>query len=101
MNTKRQLLCLGLAAIFATGCAGNLPGDREQTCANAAAAYEVYKAVLNSGDKPSKEQVLAAAAAAAFLQINCGYVSPTTKSANGTTVNVDRNGVLILVAKKK
>jgi hypothetical protein len=94
-----KLAAFGAVASLAIGCA-QLPGDREQTCANAIAAYEVYRAVIAAGDKPSKEQVLAAAAAGAFLQVNCGYTAPVVKSGRVAIVPVDSNGVLILQAPK-
>jgi hypothetical protein len=92
------LMSLGLLG----GIAGCTTLERQQTCETARVAYEVYMAVLESGDAPSKEQIMAAKAAAAFLAVYCAVPVPEATPADPATRGsfappaVDGYGVLIL-----
>lgn len=86
-------IALVAAALLVPGCASSNPEQHAQTCATAQAAYQAYKAVIDASEKPSRDQIIAAAAAGAFLQASCGWTTPPTR-ARGTPV--DANGILIL-----
>lgn len=72
------LATICLTAVF--GCAQlrpPAPGEPPtQTCQTAQTAYLVYLAVINAGGEPSRDQILAATAAAVFLQQYCGWTPP-------------------------
>lgn len=92
----KRLLFTIVAAVVMTGCASN-PEQHAQTCATAQAAYAAYQAVIAASEKPSRDQIIAAAAAGAFLQASCGWTTPPTR-ARGPVA--DPNGVLILQPPK-
>lgn len=93
---KKLIFSLGLVAILA-GCSSTSNWNKEQTCETATLAYTVYQAVVASGHEPSKEEVMAARAAAAFLSVYCGWTTPAAKSGLGDRKWVDSRGVLIVV----
>lgn len=83
----------GLALVFVavalmTGCASG-PEAKVKQCSHYAVIYETYTATVGEGlREASKEEVIAATAAAAFLRAYCGW-TPTR--------GLDENGVPILV----
>ena len=89
---KRATIAIVLIALL-SGCQGNWDGThyqkptKEERCATYAAAYEVYKAV-SADRKPSKDEIAAGNAAAAFLSVYCGWQK---------TRGRDRYGVEIVV----
>lgn len=91
---KRSLLLLVAAAAVLVGCASQ-PGS-DDPCERYVAAYQLYQASLASGRVPSKDEVQAAQAAAAYLQLRCGWTAP---AARGFTVE-DGYGVPILTAPR-
>lgn len=97
MKTLRILLLATAALLFVgcivTGCAGT-QADRQHTCESARAVYEAYQATLAIRE-PSRDEVIAAAAAGAFLRISCGWTTPQTR---GQSDPFDGYGVLILTA---
>lgn len=98
LTTIAGIAALSASFLLTPGCAtSGTPEQHAQTCATAQAAYAAYQAVLAASDKPSKDQILAAAAAGAFLQVQCGWTTPPTK-ARGPIA--DANGVLILTPPK-
>ncbi len=83
-------------AVAIVGCQMT-PEQQQQTCATAQASFAAYQAVIAASEKPSKDQIVAAAAAGAFLQAMCGWQPAKTRGARAGVVPVDANGVLILV----
>lgn len=96
-NTINRLLLLAAVISLAVGCASQGGPSHEQTCDSAKLAYATYQAVLAASEQPSRDQILAAATAGAFLQAYCGWTVPTTKARGQQAVVADANGVLILV----
>lgn len=98
---KTRLL-ITIAALSLVGCASNQNPD---TCKAAVTAYQLYQASLADGRVPSADERRIALAAAAFLQLQCGWVPAvpaTTSAPAGRAVapqrgSVDVNGVPYLI----
>lgn len=56
-------------------------------CATYRAVYEAYQATLEIR-QPSKEEIMGAKAAAAYLTVTCGWTATKGKDANGVPVIV-------------
>lgn len=95
-ETIKRLMLLAAVVTMAVGCASQGGPSQEQTCESAKLAYATYQAVLAASEQPSRDQILAAATAGAFLQAYCGWVVPVTKARGQQAVVADANGVLIL-----
>lgn len=74
---KRLLLIPILAALLA-GCASQSGSDSDP-CERYVAAYQLYQASTAGGRVPSKDEVQAAQAAAAYLQLRCGWTAPAAR----------------------
>lgn len=86
------LVCLWL---LGAGCAAR-PAEGDP-CERYVAAYQLYKATLAAGREPSEDEVTAAAMAAAYLQLRCGWTPPRTRGAAPVAVvPVDSLGLPIL-----
>ena len=84
-----------LAILTACVLAGCTTFNKQDACSAAQTAYSVYLAVINADGQPSKDQILAAQAAAVVLQQQCGWAPPGAGS-KGVPVN-DRRGVPIII----
>lgn len=91
-----------LAILAACVLAGCTTFNKQDACAAAQTAYSVYLAVINADGQPSKDQILAAQAAAAVLQSQCGWTRPSaTKSRSvKASARVDGNMVPIILPPK-
>lgn len=92
---KTQLIPILLAsALIAAGCA-NAP-DRAARCESYAAIYSAYLAA-SAAREVGSEEIAAAAAAAAFLSLYCGWSSPKPTPGSRGPAPVDQNGVPIIL----
>ena len=82
---------LVLSLFLLAGCSST--PDKSQRCSSYAAAYNAYQAI-SAQRTPSKDEVMAAQAAAAFLSMYCNW-GPA--AAAGRELGVDQNGVPIIV----
>lgn len=91
---KKFILALAIALV-ASGCATKNP----DTCTKAVAAYQLYQASLADGRVPSADEKRIAAAAAAFLQLQCGWspVAPASPASKAIGTIKDQNGIPYLV----
>ena len=106
-NKMKRLILSTVIGALLIGCSSTQPTwNKEQTCETAKLAYTVYKEVLAAGGTPSKEEIMAARSASAFLAVYCGWVdpnqvqsgTPVSKKINKADVSkTDGYGVLILV----
>lgn len=92
----KKLIIAAALAIAAVGCATN---TNPTTCKKAVAAYQLYQASLADGRVPSADEKRIAAAAAAFLQLQCGWspVSPATPVSKSPVMLKDSNGIPYLI----
>lgn len=91
-----------LAIIAALALAGCTTFNKQDACTAAQSAYSVYLAVINADGKPSQDQILAAKAAAAVLQSQCGWTPPAAQKGMRAKpgVRVDGNMVPIILPPK-
>lgn len=89
---KTTIIALTAAiAVTLAGCQGNWDGthyskpSKAERCAFYAAAYATYEAV-SATRKPSKDEVVAANAAAAFLSLYCGWQKTRGRDKYGVEV---------------
>jgi hypothetical protein len=92
----KKLILSAALALVASGCATNTNPD---TCKKAIAAYQLYQASLADGRVPSADEKRISAAAAAFLQLQCGWspVAPATPASKALGTIKDQNGIPYLV----
>lgn len=92
----KKLILAAAIALVASGCATNTNPD---TCKKAIAAYQLYQASLADGRVPSADEKRIAAAAAAFLQLQCGWspVAPATPVSKSPVMLKDPNGIPYLI----
>ena len=95
LHLVKTLLAL-LAALALAGCT---TFNKQDACAAAQTAYSVYLAVINADGQPSKDQILAAQAAAAVLQSQCGWTPPAAQKSKRAAM-VDARNVPILLPPK-
>ena len=93
---------LAASLLFGNGCASGGASQvfNPENCSKAKLAYELYQATLEVRD-PSKEEIMAAKIAAAFLAAQCGWTQETSPAARGTRgfeLATDTNGVPIVHA---
>jgi outer membrane murein-binding lipoprotein Lpp len=88
-----------LAALVLAGCT---TFQKQDACVAAQTAYSVYLAVINADGKPSQDQIVAAQAAAAVLQSQCGWTPPEAQKGMRAKpgVRVDGNMVPIILPPK-
>lgn len=89
MKNLISLVCL----VLTIGCS-SVP-DKESRCSSYAAAYNAYK-IIAAQRGPSKDEILAAQAAAAFLSMYCNWAPAV---AAGRDLGVDEYGVPIITPK--
>lgn len=81
--------------LVSAGCASRPTGG--DPCERYVAAYQLYQSTLAAGREPSEDEVTAAAMAAAYLQLRCGWTPVRTRSAAPVAVvPVDSLGLPIL-----
>lgn len=88
----KRLLALPLALVL--GCS---TVSKQDACTAAQSAYAIYLAVINAEGTPSKDQILAATAAAAVLQSQCGWAAPVQTRSLNPAVRSDAYGVPVLL----
>ena len=86
-----------LAALALAGCT---TFNKADACATAQTAYSVYLAIINADGQPSKDQILAAQAAAAVLQQQCGWTPPMVSKKTKSAIFIDANKVPIILPPK-
>ena len=86
-----------LAALALAGCT---TFNKADACTAAQTAYSVYLAVINADGQPSKDQILAAQAAAVVLQQQCGWTPPMVSKKAKSARAVDINMVPVLLPPK-
>ena len=93
--SARAFMALSLSLLI-TGCLiGCLsPAQKAQTCESASALYAAYQASLATGRPVSKDEIVAATSAGAFLRWYCGWTNRSTRAMTAS----DSNGVPILTA---
>lgn len=82
------------AWLIGSGC--QTAPEKAQTCESAAALYQAYQASLETGRPVSKEEIVAATSAGAFLRWYCGWTNPVSRGLTGAIH--DGNGVPVLKA---
>ena len=87
----KRLLLLPIVAALLAGCASQSGSDSDP-CEKYVAAYQLYMSSTAGGRVPSKDEIQAAQAAAAYLQLRCGWTAP---AARGFRV-VDAHGVPVI-----
>ena len=70
--------------------------EKVQTCEESAALYQAYQASLETGRPVSKEEIVAATSAGAFLRWYCGWTNPVSRGLTGAIH--DAHGVPVLKA---
>lgn len=90
----KKLIIIAIAALAAAGCAST---STPETCKSAIAAYQAYQATLADGRVPSADERRIALAAAAFLQLQCGWSPVGPATATKGTPLTDSNGVPYLI----
>jgi hypothetical protein len=90
----KKLIIIAIAALAAAGCSTT---STPENCKQAISAYQLYQASLADGRVPSADERRIALAAAAFLQLQCGWspVGPATATKGAPTT--DSNGVPYLI----
>lgn len=102
--TERKALYVFIVAtvvaflLFAwlTGSGCQTAPENAQTCEDSAALYQAYQASLATGRPVSKEEIVAATSAGAFLRWYCGWTNPVSRGLTGAIH--DGNGVPVLKA---
>lgn len=90
------LASIGLLGCSLMFCGCLTPQQREMTCQAAQIAYETYQGVLAGGHQPSKDEIIAATAAAAFLHAYCAWTATDAPVSTGRAFVIDSNGVLVV-----
>lgn len=87
---------LACAMCVSTGCQST--GDASNRCEYYSSAYLAYQAIAEvRSEDVSKEEIMAARAAAVFLRAYCGWsADPAAAAKSGRAEPKDANGVLIL-----
>lgn len=90
---KKLIIATALVTLM-TGCAST---STPETCKQAIAAYQAYQATLADGRVPSADERRIALAAAAFLQLQCGWSPVGPATATKGPPPTDSNGVPYLI----
>lgn len=95
MKTRSTIILAVIAALAITACQS--PTDKIKTCDTARVLYEAYQASLQTGRPVSKDEIMVATSAAAFLRLYCGWTNEPARS----FATSDSNGVPILVPGRR